>query len=150
MSSTGRERYLAILRQHDSDSGWAAPPDFDHAAAERQFRTLAAAVKRAAGVPLRAESAVQDASFFGRIFLGGALLIAEPVLPDTILLRVSNWGGLATVSDEMALTAGGLAQVIELLGSNEYRYIPPQILSGPYTGTLPTNGAVSWWQRFFD
>jgi hypothetical protein len=152
MSSTECERYLAILRQHDDGAGWEAPSSFDHAAAEQQFRALVAAVEHAVETPLRAESGrqIQDASFLGQISLACTPLVKDPTMPGPVILRVSNWGEMATVSDEEALTADGLAQIKDLLAQRGYVYVPPQILALPYDGKLPTKGAVSWWLRFFD
>jgi hypothetical protein len=152
MSSTEGERHLATLRQHDDGAGWEAPSGFDRAEAEQQFRALVAAVEHVVGTPLHAESGsqIQDASFLGQIALACTPLVKDPTMPGPVMLRVSNWGEMATVSDEEALNADGLAQITDLLAQRGYVYIPPQILALPYDGKLPTKGAISWWLRFFD
>lgn len=139
MNEAERERYLQILHRHDGATGWESPPDFDHTATIQRLRSVAPRGGRYSGRQL-----------FGQVFLSSPPLAAGMVLPATVLLRISNWGNLATVSDEAALTEAGLRQVKELLTQHGYVYIAPQILALAYTGKLPTNGTVSWWLRYFD
>ncbi len=147
------ERYLHILRRHDDPVRWEWPRDFDYEAAERRFLAFVADLQRACGLRLDAETgaAIQDASFRGQVFLRGRLLRNELDPEETVVLRVSNWGELATVSDEAAIHPAALVRIKAVLEHAGYLYIPPRVLALPYTGENPgVTGIATWWIRYFD
>ena len=132
---------------------WEWPPGFDSEATERRFLAFATALERACGLRLDVETgaAIQDASFLGQVFLRGPLLQKELGREETFLLRISNWGEMATISDEAALHPAALRRIKAVLGQFGYVYIPPRVLALPYTGENPgVTGIATWWIRYFD
>lgn len=144
---------LQLLRAIDDPRHWEFPAGFDYDAAARRFRAFADELARACALPRGAEAgaSIQDATFHDQIILHGPVLRREPAPRDTVLLRVSNWGDLATVSDEAALDPAALERIRATLARFGYRYIPPAVLALPYTGRARGGtGAITWWVRYFD
>src|SRR6266511_269692 len=97
---------MHILEAVDGSEGWEYPPDFDYVAAERRFLELAQELHKAFDTECRIVSGayIQDASFHGEISLPIDYFKRRPEWPKHVthisVLRVSNWGNLATVTDE--------------------------------------------------
>lgn len=147
------EHPLTLLQELDDSVRWEFPPGYDYDAAEQRFLAFARDLEQACGIPLKPETGatVQDASFLGQIFLHGWMVQAPITLPDTALLRVSNWGNLATVSDEALIHPEALARIKATLRQHGYDYIPPSVLKLPYTGKNGgVTGIATWWIRYFD
>jgi len=98
------------------------------------------------GVAPRAETGVhiQDASFHSQMFL--------PLPGDRhALIRFSNFGDMATVSDDEPVPEPTMAVVRELLARHGHVYVPAAVLAQPYTGSNPgVTGIDTWWIRYFD
>jgi hypothetical protein len=152
--------YLRVLEAHDDLRLWYCPADFDYEAAERHFLDFARELQEALGVEcwVRSGSAVQDASFLGDIDLPPDCFNVPERANDPVFLRVSNWGNLATVSDEAAIEPDWLEQIKALLDRFGYQYIPPSVLQRPYRRLrlrdLPpfyrNEPRMTWWIRYFD
>jgi hypothetical protein len=138
--------FSRLLAMHDHPTIWEYPPGFDYEAASAKFATFVAALTEGLGRPLKVEtgSLIQDASFHSQAFL--PLPSDEPVL-----IRFSNFGDMATVSDEELVPEVALKLVTELLKRHGYAYVPAAILNAPYSGTNPgVTGISTWWIRYFD
>ncbi len=156
-SDSDLNHYLRILQAHDDPVRWETPQGFDQRAAEEYFLAFAHELERMLVVSLDIETGmqIQDASFLGQIRLHGSL-ISEEANPDIdyAVLRVSNWGQMATVrsgSDKDVLKPAVLDHIKTLLARFGYVYIPPSVLEWPYTGHNPgVTGIRTWWIRYFD
>jgi len=138
--------YLELFRRHDHPTRCESPPGFDYAAASSRFATFAKELSAKLVLNLRTEtgSDIQDASFHSQIYL--------PTSNDWhALLRFSNFGEMATVTEDEPAPPATLAAVIELLAKHGYVYIPVEMLHRPYDGkNLGVTGIDSWWIRYFD
>jgi hypothetical protein len=140
--------YMRMLEAHDDAEDWYYPPDFDYEAAERRFLDFAQEFQMAFGVYCIVESgsSIQDASFLGQIYLPKDHFNRPEQATDPISVRVSNWGDMATVSDDSALKSELLERIKALLQQFGYVYIPPSVLVQPH----PRYPKTSWWIRYFD
>jgi hypothetical protein len=138
--------YLALLRRHDHPTHWEYPPGFDYRAATERFARFVEELSAKLGVSLRAETGVhiQDASFHSQVFL--------PLPGDGhALIRFSNFGYMATVSDDDPVPEPTMDAVVGLLAKHGYVYVPAGVLAQPYSGSNPgVTGIDTWWMRYFD
>jgi hypothetical protein len=138
--------YLELLWRHDHPTHWEYPPGFDYRAATERFARFVEELSAKLGVAPRVETGVhiQDASFHSQVFLplpGGRFA----------LIRFSNFGDMATVSDDEPVPDSTMAEVLELLAKHGYVYVPAAVLAGTYTGSNPgVTGIDTWWIRYFD
>lgn len=141
-----RMDYLELLRRHDHPTHWEYPPGFDYRTATERFARFVEELSARLGVALRAEtgSHIQDASFHSQVFV--------PLPRDRhALIRFSNFGDMATISDDEPVPEPTMAAVVELLGKQGYVYVPAEVLAEPYTGSNPgVTGIRTWWIRYFD
>jgi hypothetical protein len=138
--------YLEILRRNDQPAHWDYPPGFDYHAATERFARFVEELSAKLGGALKAETGVhiQDASFHSQVFLP---------LPGGrhALIRFSNFGDMATVSDDDPVPEPTMAVVLEMLAQHGYVYVPAAVLAQPYTGSNPgVTGIDTWWIRYFD
>jgi hypothetical protein len=137
--------YTSLLKVHDDPRNAEWPPGFDLSAAETKFTKMAKEIVAAfPGSHFETGTAIQDASFHGQIFVALA--------GDFASLRVSNFGSLATVTDEDdCLDAVSRSRLLDTLAAHGYTFIPADILDQPYDGTNPgVTGFRTWWCRYFD
>ncbi len=143
-----REEYLDILRASDDHAGCEFPTGFDYEEARRRAVLLANRLERKIGMPCKLEtgSYIQDASFHSMIVL------PTPDAPDSFqsTLRLSNFGDLATISDEGSVDPVHLHIVTSCLAELGYQYIPLDVLQEKYDGENRVLRGVSWWIRYFD
>ena len=141
---------MELLQKHDDPRRWESPIRFDYESATRRFaaftEVLSAVLGLPLGLPLNSEtrSHIQDASFHSQIYVR---LDAE----RNALSRFSNFGDLATVSEDEPIPEEILKTIVGLLEKHGYIYVPASILDQPYTGKNPgVTGIRNWWIRFFD
>jgi hypothetical protein len=149
----GPADYLPVLQAHDDPVYWEVPPGFDWEAAEQHFLAFAHELEQTLGVSclIEAGALIQDASFLGQIMLPEPLVGKASTSGAPVLLRVSNWGQMATLTNEEALEPAVLEQIKAMLGRFSYVYIPPSVLELPYTGNNPgVTGIRTWWIRYLD
>ena len=138
--------FMAILERHDDPRRWEYPVGFDYGATTRRFTEFAEALSSALGVPLRSEtgSLIQDASFHSQIFLP----LGEG---RHAVIRFSNFGDMATLSEDEPVPPELLKAVVGLLERHGYVYVPASVLAQPYTGrNTGVTGIRDWWIRYFD
>ncbi len=138
--------YARLLAAHDHPTHWEYPPGFDYRTATARFGKFVATLSAALGEPVASETGVhiQDASFHSQVFLP---------LPGGRqgLIRLGNFGDLATVGDGEPVPKPTLAVVLELLARHGYTYVPAAVLDAAYTGSNPgVTGIPSWRIRYFD
>src|SRR5262245_31099362 len=124
--------YLEILRQYDDPIHGYYPPGFDFRAAQRRFARFIRDLSSELRVQVKAESGreIQDASFHGQIFV--------PVGDNKVTaIRFSNFGNMATISEDEPIPEALLVTLKRLLNQHEYVYIPASVLEQPYTGNNP-------------
>lgn len=145
-SSGASVDYLDLLRQHDDPRRWEYPVGFDYDAATRRFAEFSNALAASLNVPLKSESGsyIQDASFHSQIYV--------PLDSGrNTLIRFSNFGDMAAVSEDGPVPKEMMRGIIELLEKHGYVYIPARVLDQPYTGANPgVTGIRNWWIRYFD
>jgi len=138
--------FTTLLHRHDDPNRWEYPRGFDYAAATRRFTEFTEALRSALGVSLKSESgsAIQDASFHSQIF--------PPFGEERhTAIRFSNFGDMATISEEVPVPPELVKVVIALLEKLGYVYVPASVLDQPYTGKNPgVTGMRTWWIRYFD
>jgi hypothetical protein len=152
------EDYLQILKDSDDPRYAEFPGGYNKQSYDdsiKRFLKLAEQVKSVLGSECVIESGdkVQDASFIGEVLLPTGVL-QEPMKSPADFganLRVSNFGDLATISEELPINEDILDRVVSLIRSAGYRYVPYDVLTTPYTGTNPgVTGYHNWYHRFFD
>ncbi len=149
---TTTDEYMFLLKSLDDPVFWEWPPGFDLDAAERKFLSFASALQQQLTTICTIETGalIQDASFRGQIVLPDFLLQQLPQ-EYAVVIRVSNWGNIATVSDEQILQPSALTTIRDLMQQFGYVYIPSDLLNTPYTGKNPgVTGIRTWWIRYFD
>jgi hypothetical protein len=145
-SSGASVEYLNLLRQHDDPRRWEYPTGFDYDAATRRFAKFTEALSALLKVTLKSESGsyIQDASFHSQIYVP---LDSERYT----LIRFSNFGNMATVSEDEPVSEELMRAIVELLEKHGYVYVPAAVLDQPYTGENPgVTGIRTWWIRYFD
>src|SRR5262245_41032403 len=118
-----------VLQHHDDPQFWEYPPGFDYEAATRRFHAFVHALSLAMDVPLKTETgaAIQDASFHSQLYL--------PLGDERFaLVRLSNFGDMATASEDEQVPDELLQSVVQLLEKHGYAYVPASFLDQPYTG----------------
>ncbi|MEZ5384873.1 MAG: hypothetical protein R3F13_05105 [Prosthecobacter sp.] len=139
--------YLQLFQEYDHAWRCEFPPSFDLIAAEERFTLLAKELVTAyPGTKFETGSTIQDASFHGQVFLAFEGL--------TILIRASNFGRFITFFDEedhMLLPDETRCCLLELFIKHRYRFVPPEVLSMPYTGKCKgVSGFRDWGYRYFE
>jgi hypothetical protein len=132
--------YNRLLLQHDDPTRWEYPPGFDYAAASAKFAQFTAELAGELGITLKAETGlhIQDASFHSQLYL--------PLPGDRyVLIRFSNFGDMATVSDDEAVPKALTELVAKLLARHAYTYVPAAVLHQRYTGINPGVTGISSW-----
>ncbi len=139
--------YTRILEAHDDPRNLEMPAEFDYPAAQRRCLRFAEELQRAFGVQCRIDTQIQDASFHGQIGLPPDQFNDPSRLTQGAVIRLSNFGRMATVADESALKPELMARIQELLTQFGYVYIPWRVLARPYPG----DGWIrTWGIRYFD
>ena len=142
---------------NDSPTDWEYPEGFDWTEAWRAVRQYQAAAEELLGQRLRVDDQVQDASFFGELFVfedGAVRPDGVTVMVFKVAIRFSSFGRLATIHTNSALSDLGrypVDRLAELLEVHGFVYVPHEALAEPYDGVLPNMPAdYTWWLRFFD
>ena len=138
--------YMDLLRLHDDRVHWESPLDFDNRVESARFDGFVKDLSTELGTIYLAEtgSAIQDASFHSQI----VLQMAEGRF---VTIRFSNFGNMATVSDEDLMPEPMMRTVQDLFLRHGYVYVPATVLNAPYTGSNPgVTGIETWRTRYFD
>src|SRR5262245_58611548 len=101
--------YVRLFHQHDDPTNWERPPGFDDKEASARFLSFTGVLSSVLGMSLRSEtgSLIQDASFHSQLFVP----VGQGV---EACVRFSNFGNMATVSDEQSLDTRLLEVIISL------------------------------------
>src|SRR5262249_41989412 len=108
------------------------------------------------GQPLRVDDQVQDASFFGELFVfeEGAVRPSVTAMVFKMAIRFSSFGRMATIHTNSALSDLGRYpedRLAALLAEDGCVSIPGEALVEQYDGVMPNVSAdFTWWLRFFD
>lgn len=138
--------HAELLRRYDDPLHWEYPVDFDYEEAIRRFRQFAVELESHWGKPLPIESdgAIQDASFHSQI----KIPLADG---NIVFVRFSNFGNMATFTEDIAVPEDLKTLLISLLEKRGYVYMPAPILDQRYSGINPgVSGISTWWIRYFD
>ena len=137
--------YMQLLKANDDPRYAERLPDFDLDAAQARFTAMAQEIVAAfPGSRYETGTEIQDASFHGQVAVAFAGHFA--------LVRVSNFGGFATIADEDdCLDAAARDRLVTAVAAHGYTFIPAEVLNQPYDGDNPgVRGFRSWWYRYFD
>lgn len=139
--------YLKLLQDHDHARWCEYPPFFDLRAAETRFIGMAEELVTAfPGTKYETGAEIQDASFHGQVFL--------EFEGFAILIRASNFGRFITFFDDeehLLLPEETHRGLLELFIRHGYQFIPPDLLSTPYTGKCKgVSGFRDWGYRYFE
>jgi hypothetical protein len=139
--------YLQVLQEHDDAQRCEHPRSFDLQAAEERFIRMAEELVAAyPGTKFETGAAIQDASFHGQV-----ILVVEGL---SVLIRVSNFGRFISFLDDedhLLLPEETLRQLLNLFIQHGYQFIPPEVLSSPYTGKCKgVSGFRDWGYRYFE
>jgi hypothetical protein len=147
---SGADLMVSVLRGFDDPAHAEAPADFDYVEAKQRFLELAQAVNRLVGAECDVDvwPGIQDASHHGEIVLPSSATTA----PERAVIRVSNFGGLATFFDETndVVKPDLLPRLIRVIERAGYRYVAPALLARRYDGRLPRDRIPTWGTRYFD
>ena len=143
-----RAEYLDLFDSLDDQTHWEFPEGFSWRVADRKFLALAEDVEQALGEKCSVDyySAIQDASFHAQLHVPKSCILEA----YAIKLRVSNFGGLATLYDADDLVKPACADKIkDALKRHGYNYVPSWILREPYDDRKNI-GIRDWGVRYFD
>jgi hypothetical protein len=149
-------RIHELLLSNDSSTHWEYPPGFDWAGAWEAVRRYQAAAEEILGYPLKADNQVEDASFFGELFVFEEGAVRPPVtaLVYKIAIRFSSFGRMATIhtnSRQSDLGRYPVDRLAELLEEHGFVYVPAAALDEPYDGVVPNVPKdFTWGTRYFD
>ena len=147
-----REHYLHILQSHDDPAHWEHPAKFDYYATRNTFLAFAKAVQAQLKSVCQVEtgSAIQDASFIGQIMFPEEVLLPRKQQHYGGIIRVSNFGNMAAVTDERLFPGPMLDSIKQIMNEFDYVYIPSWVLEEPYPGSnAGVTGIETWWMRYF-
>lgn len=150
------ERIHELLLSNDNPTDWEYPQGFDWAEGWRSVRQFQTAAEALLGQRLSVDDQVQDASFFGELFVfeDGAVRPHVTEMVFKLAIRFSSFGRMATIHTNSARSDLGrypVDRLATLLDEHGFVYIPAEALTEPYDGVLPNVPAdFTWWLRFFD
>jgi hypothetical protein len=140
----------------DSPTDWEHPPGFDWVGSWQAVRRFQTAAESVLGQPLRVDDSVQDASFFGELFVfeEGAVRPNVTTMVFKIAIRFSAFGRMATIytnSAQSDLKRYPVERLAALLEDHGFVYVPAEALAEPYDGLTPNMPPdFTWGLRFFD
>ena len=138
--------YIDLLRRYDDPVRWEYPENFDHAQAVLRFRRFAEELASRWDKPIETEteSWIQDASFHSQ-------LVVPVGDGESVLIRFSNFGDMASFSEETEMPGDLRRTLLGLFEQHGYTYVPYDVLTEPYSGSNPgVTGIRDWWIRYFD
>lgn len=151
-----------LLRELDDPGSLEVPAGYDHAATRRLFDELVGQLGAAFFCWCAADRHVKDASLHARVDIPAAATDTG----DTLVICVSNFGGLATVpvtnpgawsqaEFEERLAPRDAERIYGVLDSLGYAGVPEAPLWTDYDGPsaiadLEAGYRATWWTRYFD
>lgn len=160
---TDGEAMWSLLRSLDDPDHLEWPANFDFHQTRQRFDQLVHSLHAAFGCSCEADRNVEDASLHARVNIPESATKSG----DRLVVCVSNFGGLATVSltnpgawsqaESETLASGEDAfRVHRALDSLGYTVVPEEPLWSDYDGPsdvgVDPQGKVraTWWTRYFD
>lgn len=144
-----------ILLEFDEQGRFETPSKFDYETLVNRVAKMANSLKQHFGLTFKIDNQVQDASFYCDIRIPHKLVLKpRPNLGYSV--RISNFGGLATINFEEEYSTETISTFKEILERNDFIYISYDELDHDYDGQFEKfkeilGGEVPTWQiRYFD
>lgn len=144
-----------ILLEFDEQGRFETPSKFDYETLVNRVAKMANDLKQHFGLTFKIDNQVQDASFYCDIRIPHKLVLKpRPTLGYSV--RISNFGGLATINFEEEYSTETISTFKEILERHDFIYISYDKLDNDYDGQFENfkeilGGEVPTWQiRYFD
>jgi hypothetical protein len=133
-----------LLTGNDQPSAPFFPPRFDREAAISRAFNLGKLVETRLQktVSVAADFPPRDATFHAEVSFSMATDVKS-----LVTIRLSNFGGFATILNSTGVPQESLRPVLEALSEMGYVYIPAKLLNEAYTGNI--SDVDTWMTRFF-
>jgi hypothetical protein len=144
-----------ILLKFDEQDRYETPSDFRYEKLKSQVESFSKDLENNFGLNFKIDNHVQDASFYGDVIIPHEL-ITEPKSNYLYSIRISNFGGLATLTSSDVYSDSVKAKIKDSLAKHNFTYIESDILQEDYDGSfdkfyeIPGGQKPSWWIRYFD
>jgi hypothetical protein len=144
-----------ILLKFDEQDCYETPSKFDYKALVNRINELVKDLEKHFELIFPVENQIQDASFYCDIKIPQELIMkARPNLGYSV--RISNFGGLATINFEEEYSTETNSTIKNILGRHEFNFVSGDDLDQEYDGLFEEfkgilGGEVPTWQiRYFD
>lgn len=144
-----------ILLEFDEKGRFETPSKFDYKTLVNRVDRVTADLEQNFGLTFKIDNQVQDASFYCDIRIPRELVLKpRPNLGCSV--RISNFGGLATINFEEEYSAKIISTIKEILERHDFIYISSDDLDQEYDGQFEEfkknlGGDLPTWQiRYFD
>lgn len=144
-----------ILLEFDEQGRFETPSKFDYETLVNRVARTANDLEQCFGLTFIIDNQVQDASFYCDIRIPQELVLKpSPNLGYSV--RISNFGGLATIIFEKEYSTETISTIKEILGRHDFNYVSHDELDQKYDGQFEEfkkilGGELPTWQiRYFD
>ena len=144
-----------ILLEFDEQGRFETPSKFDYETLVNRVARITTDLEENFGLTFKIDNQVQDASFYCDIRIPRELVLKpRPNLGYSV--RISNFGGLATINFEEEYSAKTISTIKEILNRHDFIYICCDDLDQEYDGQFEEfkkilGGDIPTWQiRYFD
>jgi hypothetical protein len=144
-----------ILLKFDERDRYETPADFKYKKLELQVINLSKDLESNFGLIFKIDNQVQDASFYGDVIIPQELMI-DPKSNFLYSIRISNFGGLTTLTFSDEYSDSVKTKIKEILAKHNFTYIESDDLEERYDGSFDKFYEIlggrkpSWWIRYFD
>jgi hypothetical protein len=148
---------LSLLRNTDDPNNWEYPRRFRWKKEIVDVEAVKSKLEKVLGQQLEMDKNVQDASFFTELawHTPERHIVGIGLTKLTyVAIRFSAFGRFVTICGnvpEAPLAAGLVDELVKVLSTAGFTYIPAEVLAEKYDGCV--RGApedTTWWDRYFD
>ncbi|TPE42098.1 hypothetical protein [Pontibacter mangrovi] len=136
-----------ILLEFDEQDRFETPSKFDYETLVNRVAKMTNELEQYFGLTFKIDNQVQDASFYCDIRIPHELVLKpRPNLGYSV--RISNFGGLATINFEEEYSAETISTIKEILERHTFIYVSYDDLDKEYDGQF--EDIPTWQIRYFD
>ncbi len=143
------------MLEFDEQGRFETPSKFDYETLVNRVARITHDLEQGFGLTFKVDNQVQDASFYCDIRIPHEFVLKpKPNLGYSV--RISNFGGLATIYFEEEYSGETISTIKEILGRHDFIYVSYDELDQEYDGQFEEfkkilGGEVPTWQiRYFD
>jgi hypothetical protein len=144
-----------ILLKFDEQGRYETPSNFNYDDLESRVSDLVSDFENVFKSKFAIDDQIQDASFFCDVRIPHELVI-KPIATIWYAIRISNFGGLATMTFDEEYSEDVKATIREVLAKRNFVFIKSADLEENYDGSFEKfyeilgESKPSWWTRYFD